>query len=100
MIGYELEDETEKVTGIKQFGYNGEDFIALDIETETWISSNPQAEITKQIWNAHTNKGFWKNVFATTLPAWSNMYMNYAESFVHRKGTVTLRTHARTHTQK
>uniref|UniRef100_A0A668THQ0 Ig-like domain-containing protein n=1 Tax=Oreochromis aureus TaxID=47969 RepID=A0A668THQ0_OREAU len=49
--GCEWDNETGEVNGYNQYGYDGEDFIAFDLQTATWITSNRQAETTKLKWN-------------------------------------------------
>ncbi|KAI4886120.1 hypothetical protein NFI96_022457 [Prochilodus magdalenae] len=47
MYGCELHDDGTK-TGHMQFGYDGEDFLSLDVNTYTWTAVHPKAVLTKQ----------------------------------------------------
>ncbi|KAK0149151.1 Major histocompatibility complex class I-related gene protein [Merluccius polli] len=49
MFGCEWDDEDDTTDGYEQYGYDGEDFIALDLKTWTWIAQVPEAFSTKQI---------------------------------------------------
>ncbi|KAM9446973.1 BOLA class I histocompatibility antigen, alpha chain BL3-7-like isoform 2-T2 [Clarias gariepinus] len=48
MYGCGLDDDGT-TRGHAQLGYDGEDFLSLDLKTKTWISAKPGAEINKQI---------------------------------------------------
>ncbi|XP_039463558.1 class I histocompatibility antigen, F10 alpha chain-like [Oreochromis aureus] len=81
MYGCEWDDETGKVKSYDQFGYDGEDFVALDLETETWIAPTPQAVITKHKWE--NDRGLMaqeKDYFTQICPEWLKKYVNYGRS--------------------
>ncbi|KAK7899577.1 hypothetical protein WMY93_020430 [Mugilogobius chulae] len=50
MSGCEWDDETDEFSGYYQFAFDGEDFIALDWKTQTWVAAKPQAFPTKLKW--------------------------------------------------
>ncbi|XP_053336794.1 BOLA class I histocompatibility antigen, alpha chain BL3-7-like [Clarias gariepinus] len=58
MYGCELDDDGS-TRGYYQDGYDGEDFISLDLRSDTWIAPTPQAVITKHIWDADVT---WANI--------------------------------------
>ncbi|KAG7219344.1 hypothetical protein INR49_019104, partial [Caranx melampygus] len=85
MSGCEWDDETGKVNGFLQYGYDGEDYISFDLETLTWVAAKPQAVVTKQSWDA--DRGRIKdneNFFTQTCPEWLKMYLNYGKNFLLR----------------
>ncbi|XP_040909457.1 class I histocompatibility antigen, F10 alpha chain-like [Toxotes jaculatrix] len=85
MYGCEWDDETGEVKGYDQHGYDGEDFISLDLGTQTWIAPTPQAVITKQKWDS--NKAYvtqLKNYFTQICPEWVEKYVNYGRSSLLR----------------
>ncbi|KAL2080173.1 hypothetical protein ACEWY4_023966 [Coilia grayii] len=51
MYGCEWDDDTQQKNGFRQYGYDGEDFIAYDMETFRWIAPVAEAEITQRKWN-------------------------------------------------
>ncbi|XP_007564355.1 H-2 class I histocompatibility antigen, Q9 alpha chain [Poecilia formosa] len=81
MYGCEWDDETAEVKGYDQFGYDGEDFITLSLETKSWIAPTRQAVITKQKWD--NNVAFVKNeesYLTQICPEWLQKYVNYGRS--------------------
>uniref|UniRef100_A0A3P9PNV5 Ig-like domain-containing protein n=1 Tax=Poecilia reticulata TaxID=8081 RepID=A0A3P9PNV5_POERE len=82
------------------YGYDGEDFLTLNLETESWIASKQQAFITKTRWDDKAQIAFYENYY-TTLPSVSllqktssssvtchatGFYPNRAEMFWRKDG--------------
>ncbi|KAM4619034.1 major histocompatibility complex class I-related gene protein-like isoform 2-T2 [Polymixia lowei] len=88
MFGCEWEDETGDIDGYEQHGYDGEDFISLDMKTMTWIASRPQAVITKLRLDQNKAELAYKKFFYTKqCIAWLKVFVDYGKSFLQR--TVT-----------
>uniref|UniRef100_A0A669BLX4 Ig-like domain-containing protein n=1 Tax=Oreochromis niloticus TaxID=8128 RepID=A0A669BLX4_ORENI len=85
IYGCEWDDETNEVDGYEQFGYDGEDFIIFDLQTETWVAPKQQAVVTKHKWDS--NKAFLtsvKNYYTQICPEWVKKYLNYGRSSLLR----------------
>ncbi|XP_072225943.1 major histocompatibility complex class I-related gene protein-like isoform X2 [Leuresthes tenuis] len=86
MYGCEWDDETDKVVKVyNQHGYDGEDFLSLDLQTETWTAPNTQAFITKQ--KLDHNKALMaqkKNYLTQICPEWLKKYVNHGRSSLMR----------------
>uniref|UniRef100_A0A3P8QB62 Ig-like domain-containing protein n=1 Tax=Astatotilapia calliptera TaxID=8154 RepID=A0A3P8QB62_ASTCA len=84
--GCEWDETTGKVTGLTRFGYDGEDFIELDLKTLTWIALKPEAVNTKIRWDAERaqlrNDQYFLNV---VCPTWLKTVWNTARSSLQRK---------------
>uniref|UniRef100_A0A8C7Y7Y7 Ig-like domain-containing protein n=1 Tax=Oryzias sinensis TaxID=183150 RepID=A0A8C7Y7Y7_9TELE len=80
MYGCEWDDETGEVKGYEQYGYDGEDFIALDLKTESWIAAKQQAVISKHKWdNDKAELSYNKNYYTQECPDWVKKYVNYGK---------------------
>lgn len=87
MYGCEWDDATNEVDGYEQFGYDGEDFIIFDLQTEMWVAPQRQAVVTKHKWDS--NKAFItsvKNYYTQICPEWLKKYLNYGRSSLMRTG--------------
>uniref|UniRef100_A0A4W4E2R4 Ig-like domain-containing protein n=1 Tax=Electrophorus electricus TaxID=8005 RepID=A0A4W4E2R4_ELEEL len=84
MYGCELHDDGTK-RGYDQYGYDGEDFISLDLNTLTWTAANAKAVITKNKWEptqwAFQDKAYLEN----TCIEWLQKYVAYGRDTLERK---------------
>uniref|UniRef100_A0A8C2WKL3 Ig-like domain-containing protein n=1 Tax=Cyclopterus lumpus TaxID=8103 RepID=A0A8C2WKL3_CYCLU len=85
MSGCEWDDETGEVKGYQQYGFDGEDFLSYDHETESYIAPRQQAVITQQRWN--NNKALMENIkhyYTEECPEYLKKYVNYGRSSLMR----------------
>nr|BAD01522.1 MHC class I antigen [Ctenopharyngodon idella] len=85
MYGCELDDDGTK-RGYMQYGYDGEDFLALDKSTLTWTAAVPQATITKKKLDstgaeANSDNNYLDNICIE----WLNKYVDYGKDTLMRK---------------
>lgn len=88
MNGCEWDNATGEVVGFNQYGYDGEDFIALDLRTLTWTAPSPQAFITKRRWDSDAARlEFNRNYYIHKCPEQLKKYVECGKSFLQRTGT-------------
>ncbi|KAM9384605.1 major histocompatibility complex class I-related gene protein-like isoform 8-T11 [Pholidichthys leucotaenia] len=86
MSGCEWDNETGVKNGYEQYGYDGEDFFALDLKTESWIAATPQAVITKLRWDKNKDlMSFLKNYFNQACVNLLMEFVNYGRDSLMRK---------------
>lgn len=89
MYGCDWDDETKKGNGYYQFGYDGEDFIAIDSATETWTAAKQQAFLSKV--KLDPNKALTthlQNYFSQECPQWIEKYLSFGKSSLMRTGKI------------
>ncbi|CAL8373879.1 unnamed protein product [Boreogadus saida] len=85
MCGCEWDDEDGTTDGYDQYGYDGEDFLSLDLETLTWVAAVRQAVTTKRRWDgnrAYTEPQ--KNYLTEVCVDWLKKYLAYGKSTLQR----------------
>ncbi|XP_028249146.1 major histocompatibility complex class I-related gene protein-like isoform X2 [Parambassis ranga] len=76
MAGCEWDNETGEINGYQQYGYNGEDFISLDLNTLTWVAPKPQAVVTKHEWDRDKPRtDFWRSFIRERCPEKLKKYL-------------------------
>uniref|UniRef100_A0A3B4FZC2 Ig-like domain-containing protein n=1 Tax=Pundamilia nyererei TaxID=303518 RepID=A0A3B4FZC2_9CICH len=83
--GCEWEESTGEKFGFLKYGYNGEDFIELDLNTLSWASLKPEADTTKQSWDADRNRTKLNKVFLTDIcPERLKSFLEFGNSSLQR----------------
>ncbi|XP_041663870.1 major histocompatibility complex class I-related gene protein-like [Cheilinus undulatus] len=85
MSGCEWDEETGEVVGFKQYAYDGEDLLAIDMKTLTWVAPNPKVFMTKLRWETdkarlQSNKDFYMDI----CPKWLKEYLQYGSSSLQK----------------
>ncbi|XP_037649746.1 major histocompatibility complex class I-related gene protein-like [Sebastes umbrosus] len=85
IIGCEWDDETVEVVGFSQYGYDGEDFLVLDLQTLTWTAPKQQAFITKLRWdNDKARLENIKHYLIHICPDFLKKHLHYGRSSLQR----------------
>nr|AKP95837.1 MHC class I antigen [Ctenopharyngodon idella] len=85
MYGCEWDDETEETNGFDQEGYDGEDFVLLDLKEQRYISPVPQGLPTVQKWN--NNRAIFENdkqYLSTLCVEWLKKYLQYGKNSLEK----------------
>ncbi|KAL0167293.1 hypothetical protein M9458_039137, partial [Cirrhinus mrigala] len=91
MYGCEWDDQTEETNAFEQAGYDGEDFVFLDLKELRFISPVQQGFPSVQKWN--NDRGFLendKNYLSTVCTDWLKKYVQYGKSSLEKAGTSDL----------
>nr|QHB49916.1 MHC class I antigen [Ctenopharyngodon idella] len=85
MYGCEWDDETGATNGFDMYGYDGEDFVSVDLKEGRLISTVPQGIITVVKWNK--NRAFLeldKHYIKTVCIDWLKKYVEYGKSSLQK----------------
>ncbi|KAK0131664.1 Major histocompatibility complex class I-related gene protein [Merluccius polli] len=85
MSSCEWDDEDNATDCYGRFGYDGEDSLALDIKTWTWVVLPQQVKLDEGIALKHHLKYY----FTKECISWLKMFLAYGRSTLQRTGRVT-----------
>uniref|UniRef100_A0A8C6S9Y9 Ig-like domain-containing protein n=1 Tax=Neogobius melanostomus TaxID=47308 RepID=A0A8C6S9Y9_9GOBI len=85
MSGCDWNDETNEIRGYFQTAFDGEDFISLDWETQTWVAPKQQAFDTKLRWERNGVALRYKDYFDHRCADALKRYVRYGEKTLKRK---------------
>nr|AAG29241.1 MHC class I antigen [Ictalurus punctatus] len=79
-------DDNATTRGYSQYGYDGEDFISLDLKTLTYTAAKSQALITKNKWDNDPDMTVSrKNYLEKECIEWLQKYVGYGRETLERK---------------
>uniref|UniRef100_A0A8C5C223 Ig-like domain-containing protein n=1 Tax=Gadus morhua TaxID=8049 RepID=A0A8C5C223_GADMO len=85
VYGCGWDDEDGTTDGYEQHGYDGEDFISLDLKILTWVAAVPQAVSIKQRWDQNKAELLClKNYYTQECVDWLKKYLSYGKSTLQR----------------
>nr|QQG63316.1 MHC class I antigen [Melanogrammus aeglefinus] len=85
MYGCEWDDEDDSTEGYDQLGYDGEDFLSLDLKTLTWVAAVRQAFTTKQRWDGdRAQNERYKHYYTKVCVDWLKKHLAYGKSTLLR----------------
>nr|ARO85813.1 MHC class I antigen [Ctenopharyngodon idella] len=84
MYGCEWDDETGATNGFDEYGYDGEDFVSVDVKEGRLISTVPQGISTVVKWNNEKNLDREKHYIKTVCIEWLQKYVEYGKSSLQK----------------
>lgn len=77
-----LDEEHGEVPSMR-YGYNGEDFLELNLDSLSWTVLSPKAEKTKHFWDEDiANMHFYKELLTHRCPLWLKTFLDYGKSLL------------------
>ncbi|KAK3514338.1 hypothetical protein QTP70_015046 [Hemibagrus guttatus] len=85
MYGCELHDDSTENRS-DQYGYDGEDFISLDLNTGSWTTANDKAELFIKQWDPTGDEAkYWKNYLKSNCIDNLKKFVSYGRETLERK---------------
>uniref|UniRef100_A0A096LV57 Ig-like domain-containing protein n=1 Tax=Poecilia formosa TaxID=48698 RepID=A0A096LV57_POEFO len=80
-----FDEDTGEVDSSMRFGYDGEDFLELDLDKLSWVALSPQAAQTKRTWETEiVELHFYKELLTYKCPLWLKISLDYGKSVLRR----------------
>ncbi|XP_067281155.1 H-2 class I histocompatibility antigen, L-D alpha chain-like [Pseudorasbora parva] len=83
IIGCELEklpDGSVSLTVFDEYGFDGEDLISFNSDTEQWIDKSPKAKRTKVHWDRQTGRNIFIKHYLQNCTDWISTFINTNKS--------------------
>ncbi|XP_060764008.1 BOLA class I histocompatibility antigen, alpha chain BL3-7-like isoform X2 [Neoarius graeffei] len=85
MYSCELDDDNT-TRGYDLYGYDGEDFMSLDLKTGTWTGTKPQTGELIKKWDPTENEAkYWKSYLENECIDWLKKFVSYGRETLERK---------------
>ncbi|KAK2830772.1 hypothetical protein Q5P01_018703 [Channa striata] len=82
MEGIQSDEQTGQTLFV-QCGYDGQDFMSLDLKTQTWLPVRPEADVIKQEWDADKSETpKYVHFLTQTYPMWLGMCLYHGRTFL------------------
>ncbi|XP_078073773.1 class I histocompatibility antigen, F10 alpha chain-like [Mustelus asterias] len=83
--GCEVRDDGT-VSGVRQYAFNGREFISFDLEHTTWVATSRFAQSTQNAWNQNKADNKYKKQYTERFCVdWLNTYLGYGNKALNRK---------------
>ncbi|KAF5891939.1 BOLA class I histocompatibility antigen, alpha chain BL3-7-like isoform X1, partial [Clarias magur] len=85
MFGCECDDNVT-TRGYDQYGYDGEDFISLNLTTRTWTAVNDEVKSFINDWDPKDDESkYWKNFLETDCIDQLKKFVSHGKKYLQRK---------------
>ncbi|XP_072290015.1 class I histocompatibility antigen, F10 alpha chain-like [Eucyclogobius newberryi] len=84
MTGCDWDDETDVIRGYEKYASDGEEFLSLDFDTETYVASTQVANMTKERWERNGHAAKMKNYLIHVCAEILKKYVRHGESALKR----------------
>uniref|UniRef100_A0A8C8AEZ0 MHC class I-like antigen recognition-like domain-containing protein n=1 Tax=Otus sunia TaxID=257818 RepID=A0A8C8AEZ0_9STRI len=87
VYGCDIREDGTFIRGLLQYAYDGQDFVAFDMDTMTFTAADVGAQITKRKWEADgTVAESYKHYVENTCVEWLRKYVSSGQAVLERKG--------------